>query len=618
MNKKKHRISAGYINYWDIIPLLILLIAISVFFYISIRLLVFKEVSANLKKTSGLIQMQCSVCKKQIEYSADALVQILQEDTLILKNDLAIDALIRYNPFVPEVSITQGRGNDYLFHSFDLDEKSDFFDSRRSMIDSSISKMKETHEDKNWIMAREDPYKFYILYTCKIDSSLYMQIWLDSNFIYEYLYQYHEQNETQILMFRTNGNFLYTTESESTDADVFVLADALGSKIKEDLAKTKNSDIYEGIINGIRIQSSFSRCVFYIEENKELNCYSAAYKNYADIYGVLFRYFRYFGLLIFIILVMGGYVVIHQERNKRKRRSEILSLINKDLSIDASMDSDRYEAIEKRAIEIMESRLAKYEENEKKNSLEKESLRKELMKAQKIQKNIMPIAQQIPDNEFFEIFAISESAYDIGGDLYDYFFIDEDHLFFTVGDVSGKGISAALFMIFTHTLLRSIGHTNFSSSEIVSKVNEKLIEDNVSDLFVTLFVGILELSTGQLSYCNAAHCRPFLVRADGHIEEMRQTHGIPIGLYSKKKYTESTLTMKLGDAIILYTDGLIEAKDENGMIYSEDVLRYNLMGSWFDSSETIVSKIKKSIESFRGNMKPQDDMTIMVLKYKKD
>lgn len=270
----------------------------------------------------------------------------------------------------------------------------------------------------------------------------------------------------------------------------------------------------------------------------------------------------------------------------------------------------------RRGIDLFQNQLEQYSKSIEKNAVDKKKIEHDLELAKKLQRNILPAPSTfIKERDDFEIFALSESAFDIGGDLFDYFFLDDDHLFFTVGDVSGKGIQASLFMIFTQTLLRSQAKVGIDSGTIVENLNNKVIEENLSDLFVTLFIGIVNIRTGTFNFCNAGHCIPVLIHPQGKLNDISDMHGIPIGIYANRSYKSTTIQLSEGDMVLVYTDGVVDAKDENGMRFSEDVLKYNLIGSWFLNTEQTVTKIKESIEWFKGNVSPEDDLTLLAFKY---
>lgn len=269
-----------------------------------------------------------------------------------------------------------------------------------------------------------------------------------------------------------------------------------------------------------------------------------------------------------------------------------------------------------RFIDSLQNQMEFYIKNLEKSKSEYQKFNRDLEIARKLQSNILP--KQVPEivkRIDFDIDAHSEAAFDLGGDFYDYFLIDEQKLVFMIGDIAGKGIPASLYMIFTHTLLRSIVNKDSTVAEIVGKLNNRLIEESVSDLFITMIIGILDTETGNVEYCNAAHNYPILVRANGEIEELSDTHGIPLGIYSNRVYSTSTIKLSHNDQLFLFTDGLVEIKDENNMYFSVEVLKYNLMGAWFLIPTQVITKIRNDVKLFRGNVDPADDMTMLMLKY---
>ena len=338
-------------------------------------------------------------------------------------------------------------------------------------------------------------------------------------------------------------------------------------------------------------------------------------RNY--VFSYLGHYLSYLILVFTVVLIIMTNSVLRTNNKYIKPYSEIFQYLRSSKYIKLNLKSNISESMFiKRSIDLLHNQLDFYVKNLEKATGENRKIEKDLKIAKHLQNNIL--ARDIPElvtKKDFSICAISEAAYDIGGDLYDYFILNDEQLLFAVGDISGKGIPAALFMIYTQTLMRSLAKSDMSVSEIVEQLNNKLIEENISDLFVTLLMGILNFKTGKLTYCNAAHNLPLVIRNEGIIEEIGETHGIPVGIYPDRNYTYSEIQLEEGDQFMIYTDGVVDSKDENGMNYSVDVLKYNLMGAWFLTPQEAVSKIQKSIVEFRGNIDPVDDLTILMLQY---
>lgn len=317
----------------------------------------------------------------------------------------------------------------------------------------------------------------------------------------------------------------------------------------------------------------------------------------------------------FLIIVLSWRIHLSNKKIS-KPYSEIVKLIehNQDVMTISSTILNESMLI-RRAVDLYHNQLSFYKKNLEKASSQTTQIEKDIRIARRLQKNILPKEPEVSDKtHHVTINAQTDTFFDIGGDLYDYFMIDDKHLLFLIGDVSGKGIPAALFMIYVQTLLRSLVSKETNPGTILTRLNEKILEENVSDLFVTIFIGVLNCKTHELLYSNAAHNLPLFIESDGNISPLETTHGIPVGLYKDKIYSFSKIKLKPNSLIVLFTDGLVDTLDENGQNYSVDILKYNLMGSWFLTSHEVVEKIQKSIESFRGNSPKVDDMTIMALK----
>lgn len=320
---------------------------------------------------------------------------------------------------------------------------------------------------------------------------------------------------------------------------------------------------------------------------------------------------------LFCISVLAIVILIQFNKRQTKPLTELTDTLrtNSKIPLDSSKTDNEIDLVV-RYITLLEKQIDFYEKKFENITSKSKSFENDLKLANRLQKNLFPAnTPHLSEQKKFEIYAYSESAFEVGGDLYDCFLIDDDHLLVAVADVAGKGIAASLYMIYTHTLLRSFVKPTSGVTDIVQQLNNQLIEENISDMFVTLFLGILNLSNGIFEYCNAAHNLPCIIRATGNVFELPETHGIPIGIYPNRIYLSSTITLNSGDQLFMYTDGLTDTIDENGIKYSLDVLKYNLMGTWFNNATEVTERIKTSIEYFRGTNNPTDDMTILTLKY---
>ena len=223
----------------------------------------------------------------------------------------------------------------------------------------------------------------------------------------------------------------------------------------------------------------------------------------------------------------------------------------------------------------------------------------------------------LSDTPELDLSASYKPARIVSGDLFDYFFRDEKRLVFTNGDVSGKGVPAALFMSVAQTVIKAeAANLEFTkSSRIVREVNDHLYSNNLHQFFLTLFLGILNVKTGKLRYCNAAHTTPYVLKADGSLVHLADSHGLPLGLYRDKDYQESVYYLDPGDSVIVYTDGVSELQDENNVQYGNFRLEENLKSMAGLNPKEMTRRLEKSLKQFIGSADQSDDICILILKY---
>ena len=240
----------------------------------------------------------------------------------------------------------------------------------------------------------------------------------------------------------------------------------------------------------------------------------------------------------------------------------------------------------------------------------------ELAFAKAIQHSALPTVHPLYDNrKEFDIFASMHTAKEVGGDFYDFYFIDEDHLAFLIADVSGKGIPAAMFMMTSKTIIKSYAESGMSVEEVFTHANEKLCEGNDAGMFVTAWMGILNIRTGKILFANAGHNPPLVKHADGTFEYLKSRAGFVLAGMDGVRYRKNELDLAPGDAIYLYTDGVTEATDLNEELYGEDRLHAVLQKYKDESMEVICNEIKKDVDLFAGEAPQFDDITMLALKY---
>ena len=268
------------------------------------------------------------------------------------------------------------------------------------------------------------------------------------------------------------------------------------------------------------------------------------------------------------------------------------------------------------AFQRMESELETSIENLKNTTSAKERMESELNIGREIQMSMIPlIFPAFPDRKEIVIYGTMEPAREVGGDFYDFFFIDEDWFCFCIGDVSGKGVPAALFMAVTKTLIKSRAADDYSPVSIITRVNDELSQDNIEAMFVTIFIGILNTKTGELLYTNAGHNPPYLKRKDGSIKRFDQIHGPAVGAVSGLAYEESKICLSKEDIILLYTDGITEAMDRAQNFFSEERLADILSSLGDISAEDVVNYTVSEVKRFEDGTDQVDDITILSVQF---
>ena len=243
----------------------------------------------------------------------------------------------------------------------------------------------------------------------------------------------------------------------------------------------------------------------------------------------------------------------------------------------------------------------------------------ELRIARSIQTSMLPKTfPPYPDCDQVEIYGKLTPAKSVGGDLYD-FFLRDQKLYFIIGDVSGKGIPASLVMSVTRTLFRTISNHETQPQRIVSQLSDTIAEENQLNMFVTLFIGVIDLTTGEMTYSNAGHDAPYLISTDGkQIGTLPVDSNIPAGVMQGWQYTQQHTTIAQGTTIFLYTDGLTEAEDTAHQQYGQNRITDTLNRHCTQTTptpNTIVNNIIQSVHQFVGNAEQSDDLTLMAIKY---
>ncbi len=268
------------------------------------------------------------------------------------------------------------------------------------------------------------------------------------------------------------------------------------------------------------------------------------------------------------------------------------------------------------SITKMEEDVENYIQNLTAVTAEKERISTELSVATQIQADMLPsIFPPFPNRTEFEIYASMRPAKEVGGDFYDFFLTDEDHLGIVIADVSGKGVPAALFMVIAKTLIKNHAQNGETPAEIFTSVNDQLCENNKEGMFVTAWMGILELSSGKLTYVNAGHNPPLRKTEDGRFEYFKSPAGFVLAGLEGIPYKQHEEHLNQGDMLYLYTDGVTEAADVSGRLYGEDRLQNTLNANVELAPEELILEVQKDISVFVGEADQSDDITMLCLEF---
>ena len=268
-------------------------------------------------------------------------------------------------------------------------------------------------------------------------------------------------------------------------------------------------------------------------------------------------------------------------------------------------------------IRSMENRIVDYTEHLTQVTAEKERVGTELRTAAHIQESMLPrVFPAFPERKEFSLYAGMIPAKEVGGDFYDFFLIDDRHLAVLIADVSDKGVPAALFMMSAKILLNYRAQLGGSPSEILGAVNAQLCKNNDSKMFVTVWMGLLDLETGLLTCANAGHEYPVIRGQDGVFRVFKDRHGLVIGALLRSQYRDYEIQMAPGDAIFVYTDGVPEANNAAGEFYGMERMEKALNRLADRDPQQLLQGIKEDVDAFTGDAKQFDDLTMLCLEYR--
>ncbi len=334
-------------------------------------------------------------------------------------------------------------------------------------------------------------------------------------------------------------------------------------------------------------------------------------------------------LWILSLAVVALVTVLIVIRMARRISSPIIELSNSvervgtgDLEYKCDINSEDEIGKLSKSFETMTVSLKEYIDNYTKVTAEKERIGAELNVATRIQADMLPsIFPAFPERHEFDIYATMNPAKEVGGDFYDFFLIDENHLALVMADVSGKGVPAALFMVIAKTLIKNRAQMSkndegqYSTAQILSYVNEQLCEGNEEDMFVTVWLGILDIRTGQGIESNAGHEHPAIRRAGGDYELIKTRHSVAVATMDGVKFRENTFELHPGDSLFVYTDGVAEATNSEDELFGTDRMIDALNEKKDCDQKDILFNMKTRIDEFVGDAPQFDDITMLGFAY---
>ena len=270
-----------------------------------------------------------------------------------------------------------------------------------------------------------------------------------------------------------------------------------------------------------------------------------------------------------------------------------------------------------RSIDDMEDQITGYISDIARIAAKEEKTRTELSLAARIQASMLPdVFPPFPERKEFELFASMDPAKEVGGDFYDFFLIDSDHLYLAIADVSGKGIPGALFMTISMLALSQIIREGKSPAEVLEAANNAICLNNREEMFVTVWLGILEISTGKLTAANAGHEYPVFKRPDGNFELYKDKHGFVIGGMEGVKYKEYEICLEPGAKLFVYTDGVPEATNADQELFGTERMMEALNSKPDAAPADTLKNVRRAVDSFVMNAEQFDDLTMLCLEYK--
>ncbi len=430
---------------------------------------------------------------------------------------------------------------------------------------------------------------------------------------------------------RKTSALVYITDPGDDDPDTFVLPvdwdpvpekeinDFLGYSGRGELYSIQNTEYGWLCTSGTPVRNANGEIVAFVLADISL-------ANIAN--GVKGFFWTFFIAMMILVNLVGILMAKHMKKVLAKPINKIASAAQDyvDDRRKGIKDTDHFSELNIRTgdeienlsliLSAMERELTEYEEHLTKITAEKQRISTELSLATRIQADMLPsIYPAFPERPEFDIYASMDPAKEVGGDFYDFFLIDEDHLCMVIADVSGKGVPAALFMMASKIILASQAMLGKSPADILTDTNSAICSNNREEMFVTVWLGILELSTGKLTAANAGHEYPAIKKPDGDFELLKDKHGFVIGGMEGMRYSQYELTLEAGSKLFLYTDGVPEATDKSSELFGAERMIDALNVKKDSSPKDILKNVRESVDGFVKDAEQFDDLTMLCLEY---
>jgi len=426
------------------------------------------------------------------------------------------------------------------------------------------------------------------------------------------------QGEERLIAHSLVGQLELTDEFDSYFAEVKEMQNGVVQKLipnyRGDMAKEKEAYlIWEKLTYTDWKLVGFAPVAGIVSPAEKIKQYISAFT-----YGFLSRANIFSNIFLVVNIFFSCLIIavcIYFARKTSKRISKPIVILTEDAIKIGQGDLDYTIKLETGdEIETLAYTINKMVADIKHITAEKERIGAELDVAKQIQNSMLPnIFPPYPDRTEFDLFGCMRPAKEVGGDFYDFYLIDEHKLAITIADVSGKGVPAALFMVITKTLLMSVAPTGKTPSETFAIVNDLLCENNDAGMFVTTFLGVLDLQTYVFTYVNAGQNPPLLRKNNGTIERLAGKRGMVLGAISGSKYAQTEITLDRDDMLYFYTDGVTEAMNGNNDLFTENRLLDVINKHHSKDLKACVTSLISEIDAFAEGVEQADDITVLVL-----